>query len=273
MSAPLVALARRLARDCPITTLVAITGGPPGSTDCRIELLAPPDGAVLPDAVIGTTAPPSWSAVGLLAPARVHVAASTTAAPGDPPAERTLAVFVDRRGRVACALGDADGSEPLEAPTGRVLDVCRRLLSLPTPPPGEPIERLWRSLWLDRLAADALADELPANLTELDVRVRHPLARRDAQPPPADDQTGAATRGTSWERLHHEVRTGHQPGAGLGLGLDQRGAAWFDTGSFARWVLAENAPASEALAALWERVGPGGRALVERIVAPTAEAA
>lgn len=264
MSPALPALAHRLARACTATALIAVSGGPPGTPDCRVDLLAAPAGAVFPDAAIGAIAPPTWSAVGLLAPARVHH-------PGITSADGTLAVLVDRAGDVACAVADGDDTtRTFDEPEGRIVDVCRRLLGLRTPPPAARPEELWRAVWLDRLAAAALAGELPSPLTADAVLARHPLGRRPGPPDAAIERRRAQL---SWERIHRAVSTGEGVGALVDLGLDRAAAAWFDTGSFARWVLAENAPAPDAVDALGESCGSAGRALVDRVLAASGVAA
>lgn len=107
-------------------------------------------------ALTGYTAPPDWLAIG--------VSTGGNAYPIESAAEREvmrrvrLVHLVTRSGASASAvrLGDEDPQVLTSADagraSGRVDDVCRRALALPTEPPPSTLE-FWALDWLDRLVA------------------------------------------------------------------------------------------------------------------------
>lgn len=192
---------------------------PPGSEFANGVIRATLDGdhvafAVLPvpehlhpgTVLLGQVAPPEWDVVGITAPATVH--GPSGADPGQ------VVVLADRGGRV---LHEVTGIEVETVPEGTAVDVLRRVLRLPTPPPGRGPLLAW-SMWA---AADpdrpCLADLLP---------------HADAAEPDA----WAALR--AWltapgDHVDPEARRAH---AELGALVDGAPLDWHDDGSFARWV-------------------------------------
>ncbi|HEV8297861.1 MAG TPA: hypothetical protein VGQ20_11205, partial [Acidimicrobiales bacterium] len=109
-------------------------------------------------ALAGFRAPPSWEAFGIVAPARAQSLDDSA-----PPRPVVIAVFADRSGHSTDVLGGFDGPAAVSGEgEGRLLDVCRRILGLATPPPEHDVA-LWSAFeWLDR----ALRAVLDADLGE-----------------------------------------------------------------------------------------------------------
>ena len=105
----------------------------------------------------GFVAPASWAAFGVVAPGLAH----DLGAPDEPPVPVVACALVDRDGRVVSEVRDVLG-EPCAggASQGRVVDVCRRALGLPTDPPpfGTAV---WHALqWVDRVLTAVLDADL-----------------------------------------------------------------------------------------------------------------
>lgn len=193
--------------------------------------------------IVGVVAPPSWWAVGLVSSAQArHL-------DGAPLGEIAFVHLVARDGTSVGVLGDPDGTTHVDGPhrvpqIGRVPDLCRRALGLPTAPPACGMAPHLVDLWLHRLAE--AADDDPG-LSWSEVAALHPAAvLADATPEPADlvRATGALAAELDWERYRRvcAARDGVPTS-----GLDVIGAAWFDAGSFSRWLLGEAPPWSVEL--------------------------
>lgn len=208
----------------------------PRPTGVDIGLCALPPGVHPADALLGHVVPPAWVAAGVVAPARAHAL--------DRPAEAeaaTVVVLADRGGQVTSHGTGIDGPEGSEPMVGRVPDLVRRTLGLPTEPPQGTAAEWWRACWLDALVAGAaahpgltvdrarpLTSTLPLVLVE--ALVAEPTLCEDggwprlrelaALPEPPDDPGLAAVRATMTPFVEPAT------------------AAWFDDGSFARWLLA-----------------------------------
>lgn len=213
--------------------------------------------------VVGFRAPPLWWALGLVAPARVGARAATV----------RLAHLVDRDGRSATVVVVAGETRLLRGPgEGRVADVCRRALGLPTPPPPCDLVPLLVDVWLARVAAVALAGPAgwrevvhahpaaPAGEEDDGPRGPDPGHRGDVPdgplPTPAAMAalTRAAAASTTWEACRHA--SAERSGAGAVVQLPPGAAAWLDEGAFARWVLGESLPWDAALDLLEALVRP-----------------
>jgi hypothetical protein len=246
--------------------------------------LVPQDGAIdlhlhpIPhgqiEAVIGWQAPSSWRAAGVVGPAT-----STVAEPCSTPActEVSVAVLVDRLGRVvvaragrAAASGDTSQNPPgpaaLQAPQGRLVDVCQRVLQLPTTPCSPAPGRLWTAVWFDTvltLAIDRSRDERSPHWRS--VADCHPLPAalrmRDALRPEHLIQLVDHPLVESWEALRLASIAGewHWPDT------PATAAQWFDAGSFGRWLLHLYLPPIQLLAALGDLLAPSVHAAMHRV--------
>lgn len=200
--------------------------------------------------LLGLDALDEWWAVGVMA--------NSTARPVDGDGERLPVTFVHvvaRDGTTVDLLDDGRGTRHLEGPdhevhTGRVPDLCRRMLGLATAPPAHGLVPMLVDLWLRELLA--AATDRPG-LAWAEAATLHPAARSVGlpafTPSPAElvraseDLTADADWGT-WRRIC--IAQGADPSCGL----DARSLRWLDDGSFARWVLGECIPWADALAHL-----------------------
>ncbi len=235
------------------------------------------------DALVGTTVDRRWSAVGIVTDATAHPIDTEGGLPPDgddgPPHPHVVVVLLlDRHGHVAHRLVPRQaGAVPTvtDAPEGRVIDVLRRTLDLPTPPPDTAAGPWWATLWLDRIVATvAAAPTVPRTL--LDLAHLHPLvgaglSARDAtvlhRLPPAPSVAG-------WEVMRRALAS-TDPAVTLAEGTIRRAllplaspdqARWFDQGSFARWLEAALPPRPVLLAAVDSLLAPRlARALREAV--------
>lgn len=235
----------------------------PGSVD--LGVLELPAGVHPADALVGRTVPPGWWAAGLVTPGRARVgdgegAAEGPGAPDAPGVAITAALLVGRDGQVAHHVAGLAGDPGV--PGGRLVDLVRRSLALPTDPPDVPAATWWRALWLDGVVAATaaappstgppgvvgalgaeLADALVADPDLCSVAGWARLRALAAGPAPADGGGAAAVR------------------AALLRFVTPADAAWMDDGCFARWMEA-------ALPSVDELLG-----LVEAVVPPPAATA
>jgi len=213
------------------------------------------------DVLCGFDAPADWDAVGVVARGRAHrldpdghdpnghgpglprAGRVTGRLQGSDP-EPVLVVHLQARSGASRSLVGPPGG-PLEAMTGRasgrVADVCRRSLGLPTEPADVPVLRWWAAQWLDALVGEAGLE----------------LFRHEPQLVAAFP--GGAPFGPSRDLValeHHgrlleascpwpALRQAAAAGAIEVGGIDPAAAAWMDDGMFARWAVAE-APACDA---------------------------
>lgn len=219
-----------------------------------LELAVPPVDADDPvGAFVGRDADPTWTAFGIVATGRVHDLAED----GGRVYGRHRTVeqrarmghFVDRSGTAVSYLhleGEAERRSE-EASVGRVDDVCRRALGLPTPPPTVTVDVLWATWWLEDLLGAAGEGGVA---TWADAAACHLATRRAAQPlvgdlgpEPAPAALAAAARRLaaewSWDDLRRLVAAGR---ATLLPQVAPDAAAWMDAGMFSRWALMDEAP-------------------------------
>lgn len=221
-----------------------------------------PDGFVLmpgPGAMLGWRAPSEVWAIGV-------VAGGTATVVGDKGVDDRrcqVACVVDRWGTVSGRLRLPDpsssGSPDLrsEAPRdGRVLDILRRCLGLPTSPAQESMPGVVSLAWLAALATEARRRRRP--LGWLDAVDRHPvvsLLDLPAKPTahggpetarhPGDPWVSlidAALRSWDWGELRRRCV---ERGTTI-AGITPDTASWMDDGMFSRW-LAEGVDAVDAL--------------------------
>jgi len=144
--------------------------------------------------ILGWRAPPECFAVGTVASGRVVSldpeggipARFASASEGG----ARIGCVVARSGLVSWHMALPDGSEIEQAPEdGRVLDVLRRCLDLPTPAPTHPIGRLHAIAWIGAIAERAMATGSRLRWSEaLSV---HPAVRVCAGSMPEGDSAGA----------------------------------------------------------------------------------
>lgn len=167
--------------------------------------ILPLDGVAPAEYLLGTVAPPEWSALGVATRGRAGPLS------GQGPSSRAeVVVLVPRVGEIVGHMrhGGQVFSEP--PAYGLTVDCLQRALGLPTAPPQSPAFQLVATALLE--AAVCADDSGPA------------LALLDA---------GGDWSGFSWERLRQLVAAGHWPDPTL----TPEDAAWFDEGGFSRWVL------------------------------------
>lgn len=200
---------------------------------------------------VGWVAPHQYDGMGLVATGRLRqmdqsleLAASLAAAVEG---HVRMACVVLRSGLVGWHMVLPDGSSFDEIPReGRMLDVLRRCLALPTPGPPTSMAPLYDNAWL----ADVLESGRPERpLSWNDLLLRHPvlLGRVPTlEPPDLERLVDALTRGGCWEEMRLAVAAGsgneNFPPAGV--------AAWMDDGMFARWVLDSVTPIDDMLTAV-----------------------
>jgi hypothetical protein len=241
---------------------------------------APPDHIVLtavadPDPVaglLGTVAPPEVWAVGLVADARARFLDD-----GTPVGATSFVHLLDRRGSSVTVLR-GPGHDPLvtgpgtDLGEGRIADLCRRMLGLPTPPPPTDMTAHVVDLWLARATRAALQEP---GLEWAEVVARNPATElavlTTATPTPAAvaRRTRELGEQLDWER--YRTRCIEAGGTPFGE-LDGEVLSWMDAGMFARWMLGETLSWSAHLDLLEGLVSPGAaerlRLTVERCPAP-----
>jgi hypothetical protein len=167
--------------------------------------ILPLDGAAPAEYLLGTVAPPEWSALGVATRGR----AGPLSGHG-PSSHAEVVVLVPRTGAIVGHLRHG-GQVFTEPPAyGLTVDCLQRALQLPTAPPQAPAIQLVATALLE--VAISAGDAGPA------------LALLDA---------GGEWSGFSWERLRQLVAAGHWPDPTLA----PEDAAWLDEGAFSRWVL------------------------------------
>jgi hypothetical protein len=220
----------------PHATLVRVRPGPAG---VDLGLCSLPAGVHPADALIGHVVPPAWAASGVVAPAR----ARSLDEPDDPGAATTVVMLVGRDGHVT---SHAVGVDALEAggepPVGRIPDLLRRTLGLPTAPPLTPAAEWWRVCWLDALVAAAAAD--PGRRPD----PKRPLTSTlpiDLVQALVDEPSLCAVEG--WARIRRLAAEPEAPSApgpaavrrAVVPHVEPSVAAWMDDGCFSRWLLGE----------------------------------
>lgn len=197
------------------------------------------------DELLCTEAPPGWCAVGVAAPGRARPVDD----PSVPPVAVRTVHLVGRDGAWASRWGPpgrseaaAGGPDHPDRPVGRVDDVCRRALGLPTGAPPASTALLWSSQWLDAVVDLALGSPGgPPGAGWAAVASLHPAVRALHADGPADLPTPAALAGlarrlSSW-RCWSGLRRACAAGTWADAPVEPEVAAWLDDGAFARWVL------------------------------------
>jgi hypothetical protein len=187
--------------------------------------------------LMGTVVPEDWWALG------VAVGGWTRPlGPKGQVGERTgraaNVVVVTRSGDIVSRvrIGDRTLTEP--PAYGITLDTLQRALGLPTAPPLVTTGHYFAIVWLETVLA--VSAERPRGARRLrwpEVCHLHPtfqiLSDEDPEASPIETAAVAIERSCDWERLRWLVIEGIWPEPTV-TGAD---AAWFDEGSFSRWVL------------------------------------
>jgi hypothetical protein len=234
-----------------------------GSTDDRsaVDLLLRPLEGHPVEVLTGFVAPAAWSALGVLVPGRSFHLPDADESVGQPLGDRervAIAYVVARDGASASACRRPDGTvwthaaaSLADAAFGRVDDVLRRALDLPTHPPEIPPVELWARLWLDRVLADVAARPTKP-WSWPTIALLHPAAQLVL-----DDLSGCAPEvaesmprlaemlghGRSWTdlRLDHASADWETPAIPADV------AEWMDNGIFSRWLLDAVPPCGDTL--------------------------
>jgi len=201
------------------STLVHVIEQPDGGD---VGLL-PLDGAAPAEFLLGTVAPAEWSALGVAARGRAGPPS------GHRPSSRVeVVVLVPRVGEVIGRMRDR-GEVVAEPPAyGVTLDCLQRALGLPTAPPQVPAVHLLATAWLEAV-----------------LRTSDPLSAIEMLEP------GLEWNSLGWARLRQLAIEGRWPYSTV----SPEDAAWFDEGSFSRWVLDGSPPLPALLAEMAAKVG------------------
>lgn len=243
-----VAIALALLRPIGPGAIVYLRAGGPGREPAApfVELHMYP-GADVVEVMLGEVAPSDALAAGVCAPARSYHL--------DHPDHRTsgpLVHLVDVHGVSITVLPGADDRPgslgPVIGPTaepqiGRVADVSRRLLGLPTAPPPAIDVGLLAQVWLTRaafVAADTIGLDWPSVVRLVPGRPPTGLT-----PVALAAVLHAATHEWRWNDVRRQVARGEVDLAARGVSPTE--ATWMDDGMFARWVLGELLPVPLAL--------------------------
>jgi len=195
-------------------------------------------------ALAGFRAPPGWHAFAVVARGRAHRI--------DQPGRSsivTVTVLASRDGGTASAIhGLHDDTtrtgrggrdlhrarlDDTSGASGRVLDTCRRVLGLPTPPPDHRIE-LWSVIhWVDATLSAVLAAELGTRPSWNEIRRLDP-GRRHAE--------------WTWELLRADCAADRVEIPTI----SREAAAWMDDGMFCREAVTAYPPITEMIADLRE---------------------
>ncbi|HMJ75398.1 MAG TPA: hypothetical protein VK507_05470 [Iamia sp.] len=230
-------IARQLAEAHAGTTHATLVRIRPGPAGVDIGLCALPDGVHPADALIGHVVPPAWAASGVVAAAR----ARPVDEPDHPGTPTTVVVLVGRDGRLASHSVGVDGPETRgEQPVGRLPDLLRRSLGLPTAPPDTPAAEWWRVCWLDALVAAAAADPThrPDPARPLTSTLPPDLVQALVDEPGLCGVEG-------WSRIRLLAAEPEAPSApgpaavrrAVAPYVEPPRAAWMDDGCFSRWLL------------------------------------
>jgi hypothetical protein len=208
--------------------------------DVGLRLIDDIDNSVV-SALTGFNAPIDWLAIG--------VSTGGNAYPIDEGCDARRRVrlvhLVTRRG-MAASVVRLDGEEPRVLvgnasdgmAVGRVDDVCRRALRLPTAPAGSTLE-FWALMWLDSIIAWG-TDGAPSTWDEV---AAHHLAVRvfaEAEPDLVPEASASLVRlGVLSASVHgwSELRTECGAGRWDVDGVSPAVARWLDDGAFGRWLL------------------------------------
>jgi hypothetical protein len=245
--------------------LVRATGGP--GDDVELGVL-PLEGRHPASALLGFSAPDECRALGVvttgwsLPPQRAGGdAANRRTGPPAAEAPDRVAVFstvLVGRGCEVAGRFSIDGGDPVDGPpeAGVLRDLLLRALGCPTKPPAVGVVELLATVWLAELAT---AESRPWDWPK--VARRHWALR--LRPEHAADELVVVAVEVAGELGWEGVRGG-VAGTGWPGVCTAEEAAWFDDGSFARWVLGSFPPVTDLAAAVTARLRPS---VARRVVA------
>lgn len=246
-------LGRHLPHAAPIPVPALVRARPtPDGVDLALRPL--PEGVHPVDLLLGHVVPRRWAAAGLVAPA---AARPVDGAEGP---HLVVAVLVGRDGTVAHRGCDHTGADVLPAdapPTGRLVDLLRRALGLPTAPPGVAPGALWEAVWLDAVVAAAAAGGTPTLGPDL-------ADALSATTAPGDHRGWDHLRGLASGRRAPAGATDAALATALRDLVEPADAAWMDDGCFSRWVLGALPDPAQLLDAVDALLPPGRAEAVRR---------
>ncbi|MDQ6910495.1 MAG: hypothetical protein M3Z84_06890 [Actinomycetota bacterium] len=236
-----------------------------GGDGFLVHLVAAPDGhdvatkpleGVAPaDLLMSTVAPDNWWALGVAVGGWVR-SMGPKGQVGDRIGRAANVVIVARTGDVVSRVR-TDGRTLTEPPSyGITLDSLQRAMGLPTAPPLVTTGHYFSAVWLESvIAMSAGRPRGGRRLRWPEVCRLHPslqvLADEDPDASPLELAAKAIERTCDWARLRWLVIEGVWPERTLS-GAD---AAWFDDGSFSRWVLGNRPPLPALLDDVARRAG------------------
>jgi len=131
-----------------------------------------------------------------------------------------------------------------------LIDAARRVLGLPTPAPGATPLHLNDMVWLHRIFELTLDSPLGEPPPWPLLACLHPLSDGSHTPEGLRHRRGALR--TDWQSVHQLAQA-----TGVDwVPLTPTGAAWFDLGSFSRWLLASLPDPATVLRELGELLRP-----------------
>jgi hypothetical protein len=285
-------LVRALLGDAPATSppqgqIVATVT--PVTDEAGVDLLVRPLEGHPADVLTGFVAPAEWSGLGVVVPGRsFHLPGADGPdqpdEPDDPddpplgdrePIELAYLVARDAASASACRRPDgtiwshaADGLD--DAAFGRIDDVLRRALGLPTHPPASSPVELWARLWLDRIVGEVAARPArrwswptiallhPAARLVLDDLAGRPTEVADSMPRLAE----MLGHGRTWSDLRREHVSADWEAPAIPADV----AEWMDDGIFSRWLLDAVPACGDTLALLCDLLPQRLIARIERTV-------
>lgn len=189
----------------------------------RVETLRhavdPPERALL-----GVTLPECFQAVAAIAPSVFTTDGLHR--------EAWLAIGVTRRGDSVAFM--AEPGRPVAetfAPSGWLIDACRRAVGLSSDGSVAPPLDLSLAVWLDRVMVHLVAEAAP--LTWKAAAERCPVPSRWSSTDPIELASMLATLTTSWASMRAAAIRGEP----VPVPIEPAIAAWMDTPMFARWCL------------------------------------
>lgn len=197
----------------------------------------PLEGAHPSDLLIGSVAPEHWWALGVAVGGWVRPLGPDGSV-GERAGRAANVVVVTRAGDIVSRVR-ADGRTLTDPPSyGVTLDALQRALGLPSAPPLVTSGHYFSAMWLESvIAVSADRPRRGQRLRWPEVCRLHPITMvlDNEEPQPARMEMAAMLieRACDWERLRWLVVEGAWPERTL----TPTDAAWFDEGSFSRWVM------------------------------------
>jgi hypothetical protein len=236
-----------------------------GGDGFLVHLVAAPDGhdvgtkpleGVAPvDLLMGTVAPDNWWALGVAVGGWVRPMGPNGQI-GDRAGRAANVVLVARTGEIVSRVRTDDRTLTDPPSYGITLDSLQRALGLPTAPPLVTTGHYFATVWLESVIAVSAGRRRGGRRVRWPEVCRlHPtfqiLADEDPAHSPVEVAAAAIERSCDWGRLRWLVIEGVWPERTL----TPTDAAWFDDGSFSRWVLGNRPPLPALLDDVARRAG------------------